>query len=252
MLAIDISALERQIDKAGDDAVVPNGNLAQHEGLFRNVLQCRQHFAQGARRLVDLVDEQQVRDAEVGQPLQIGLQHKRLVGLWLADHDGYIDARQHVRCFLQKFDGARAIEDGETFVHVMRGGCVHFHAHLAGASFRGRITHRVLGRHRTFARNRAGDGKNAFQERRLAAPVRSHQGHCTWPTSSVLSRHSCLSLKPRRPDAPARNRWAATCNPLSGLHRHASLGWYASVFGEGTPWIFCFPIAATRLPSRPA
>ena len=54
---------------------------------------------------------------QIGEPLQIGLQHLHLGGLRLAHHNRRVDAGQHVQRVLQKFDGAGAIQKGETLVH---------------------------------------------------------------------------------------------------------------------------------------
>ena len=115
MLAIDVGALEREIDKSADDAVLPDRNLAQHERLGRHLLQNRENLAERAAGLVDLVDEQRVRNAEIGKPLQIGLKHRRLVGVGLAHDDGGVHAGQHVQRFLEEFDRTGAIEEGEAF-----------------------------------------------------------------------------------------------------------------------------------------
>ena len=117
MLAIDESALQREIDKARDDAVLPDRNLAQQQRLVAHLLQRSRADRAGAARLVDLVDEQKMRDRQIVQPLQIGLQHLHLRGLRLAHDDGRVDAGQNVQRVLQKFDGAGAIEEGETLVH---------------------------------------------------------------------------------------------------------------------------------------
>jgi len=47
-------------------------------GLGATFLQRGQKIAQGARRLVDLVDEQRVRNARSARALEIGLQHGAL------------------------------------------------------------------------------------------------------------------------------------------------------------------------------
>ena len=103
---------------------------------------------------------------QIGEPLQVGLQHLHLGRLGLAHHDGGVDAGQDVQRVLQKFDGAGTIEEGEGFLEIARRGAVHLDAHLSGARFGARIAHRVFLRDRAFALHRARDG-----ERMLSSSV---------------------------------------------------------------------------------
>ena len=48
VLAIDKGALEREIDEAGDDAVLPDRNLAQQQRLVARLLQHAEQIAQRA------------------------------------------------------------------------------------------------------------------------------------------------------------------------------------------------------------
>ena len=75
---------------------------------------------------------------------------------------------------------------------IFRGGAIDLDAHLAGARLGAGIAHRVLLRDGTFSLDRAGDGQNAFEQRGLAAAVRTHQGHCAWPPTSILFGHERL------------------------------------------------------------
>ena len=135
MLAIDVSALERQIDEAADNSVFPDRDLPQQEGLRRDLLKDRQRFAQRTIRLVDLVDEQRMRNSEIGQTFQVRLQHARLGRFRFANHDGRVDGGQCVQRFLQKLDRARAIQESECLIQVARCGAIRFHRHLACARF---------------------------------------------------------------------------------------------------------------------
>ncbi len=192
MVAIDVGAFERQIDEARHRILFPNGNLAQQQRLLARVLQHRQQRAQRPARLVDLVDEQEMRNRKIAQPFQIGLQHLHLSGIRLAHDNRRIDAGQHVQGVLEKFDGAGTIETGEALVEIFDRRAIHLDTHLPGARFRREIADRVALCDGAFALRGAGDGKNAFQQRRLSAAVWTHEGHCTWPASSILSWHKRL------------------------------------------------------------
>ena len=104
VLAIDICALQREIDESCDDPVFPNRDLPQHQRLGRDLLQNCQSLAQRCIGLVDFVHKQRMRDVQIGEPLQIRLQHRRLRGLRFADYNSGVDRRQNVKRLLQKFN----------------------------------------------------------------------------------------------------------------------------------------------------
>ncbi len=70
VLAIDEGAFQREIDEAGDDVVLPDRHLAQHQRLAACRLQHRHDVADARLGLVDLVDEQEVGNAAIFQLLQ--------------------------------------------------------------------------------------------------------------------------------------------------------------------------------------
>ncbi len=176
VLAIGEGTFQRQVDETGRGAVIPDGNLAQQQRLVADTLQGGDQVAQTAPRLVELVDEQQVRHARIRQPLQDGLQHHSLAGIGFAHHDGGVDAGQHRQGVAQELDGARAIQEGEILVQIARGQYVHLHAHLAGAGFGTAVAQAGPRRHRTLARHSPGDHGDGFQQRGLAAAMRTQQG----------------------------------------------------------------------------
>ena len=164
MWAIDKSPFQRQIDKAGGHAIFPNGNLAQQQRRLALFLQLRQQFAQRARRMFDLVDEEIVGNFRVRQRLQIRLQHLHLGRLGLAHDHRRIDRGKEMQRIGEKFDRAGAIQKGEILAQIPGGEHIHLHAHLPSPGLGGEIAQAGPAAHRTFACHRAGDGRYAFQQ----------------------------------------------------------------------------------------
>src|SRR5690606_25262638 len=113
MLAIDESALEREIDKTGGDAVLPDRDLAQHERLGARRLQQREDVAYSRIEGVDLVEEQHVRDAAVLELLENDLQRRHALGVGLANDHGRIAGRQRGRALVLKLDRSGAVDERE-------------------------------------------------------------------------------------------------------------------------------------------
>src|SRR5262249_9573360 len=131
--AIDPGALERQIDEAINLSVFPDWDLAQQEWRIARFLQHSENVAQRACRLVDFVEEQEMRDFQIGEPLKIRAQQLHLGRLGLADDNRGINARKQIQCLLEELDGTRAIEKRETLVDKPRSRAIDFDAHLSGA-----------------------------------------------------------------------------------------------------------------------
>ncbi len=233
MCAIDKGAFQREIHKSRHHIVFPDRYLAQQQRLVARILQHGEQRAQASARFVDLVHKQEMRNVQIVEPLQIGLQHLHLGGLRLAHHHRRIDAGQDIQRVLQKFDGAGAIEKGETFTEISCRRAIHFHAHLAGARFGARIAHRVFLGNGAFPVDSARRHQKAFQQRRLSAAVRSDQGHCAWPISSSGFWHKCLlTLTNSRGDRGAAGAfpkgWAASRAPLEPqCSRRSARSWQA-------------------------
>ena len=135
-LAVDEGALEREIDEAGGDAVLPHRNLAQKQGRAGRRLQHLERFAQAPARLVDLVEEQNPRDAELLELAQDDLQRGNLARVGFAHHDGRIADRQGVAHVVDEFDRSGAIEERQTVAHVVDAGDVGLDAHRVASRLR--------------------------------------------------------------------------------------------------------------------
>ena len=133
MLAIDVGALERQIDEAGDDVVLPDRDLAKHERLTARRLQHRHDVAHARLGLVDLVDEEEMRNAAILELLEDELQRRHLLLVGLAHHDRRVAGGERVGGVGLELDRARAIEEGETVAEKIDGRRVELDAHAVMA-----------------------------------------------------------------------------------------------------------------------
>ncbi len=169
MLAIDEGALQRQVDEAGRDAVLPDGNLAKHERKAARGLQHGDDVTERNFDFVDLVEIQEMGDLPVRQLFQDDLQRRQLFLVGLADHDGciaYGQRRVHMRL---EFHRARTIDKGEFVTQIGDIGQIGLDAHRMIARFgRGVADHIALGS-RPLARNRARASQYGFEQSRLAA-----------------------------------------------------------------------------------
>ena len=175
VLAIDEGALERQVDEAGGDAVLPDRDLAQHERLGAGGLQDRQDVAHLRVEGVDLVEEQEARDAAVLELLEDQLQRRHALGIGLAHHDGRVAAGQGERAFVLEFDGAGAVDEGEVVAQEVHVGDVDLDAHAVVAGFRGGIADRVLVGNLALSRDAAGAGEDGFEKCGFAGEIRPNE-----------------------------------------------------------------------------
>ncbi len=138
-LAVDEGALEREIDESGGDAVLPHGNLTQQQRRSRRWLEHLQRLAQTSARLVDLVQKEDPRQAELLQFAQNHLQCGHLSRIGLAHHHGGVADRQREAHVMDEFDRTGAVEKSQAVAHVVDAGDVGLDAHCMAARFWTRI-----------------------------------------------------------------------------------------------------------------
>ena len=208
VLLVDMDALEREIDEAGDDVVLPDRKLTHHQRLPRSRLQDLQRLHHLGLGLVDLVEEQKARNVEVFELAQDELKLRHLLLVGLADHDGGIDRGQRGAHVMDEFDGAGAIDEGVAVAHELGGGDGELDAHLVMARLLGRIADGGAGLHRTLPLDRAGARQDRFEERGLSRLKRAHQrdapgtlGSCA--AIAICSRHRRLLVAPHGRIDPA-------------------------------------------------
>ena len=190
MFAVNISPLGGEIDEAGRDAVLPDRDLTQHEGLRGRRLKARYDFAHGGGEAVDLVQEQEVGESDVFELLQNHLQRRHALGIGLADHDSGIAGGKRECAFVEKLHGTGAIDEGEGFVEKFDVRYVELDAHAVIAGFRRRVSDRALGCNRSGSGDCPGAGEDRFEERRLSACEGSDQrdaARAADPISTALS-----------------------------------------------------------------
>ena len=135
MLAIDEGALEREIDEAGGDAVLPDRDLPQHQRLRRAPAAASAAMSRTPIRRVDLVQEQEMGNAAILELFEDHLQRRHLLGVGLADDDGGIARRSTRARLVLEFDRAGAVEEGEVVAEEIGVGDIELDAHAVIAGF---------------------------------------------------------------------------------------------------------------------
>ena len=87
--------------------------MAQQQRHAAGRLQQIQRLANALLALVDLVQEEDARNAERLEPSQNQLQRADLLLVGLGDDDGAVDRCQHRLRLMREFDGAGAIEEAD-------------------------------------------------------------------------------------------------------------------------------------------
>ena len=122
VFAIDEGAFQCQIDETLDQFAVPDRNLPQHEGHARRRLQGRERLANALVGLVDLVQKQEARNAQLLELAQDDLQLRQLLLVRLADHDRGIDRRERGAHVVRELDRTGAVDKGIAVAHETGGG----------------------------------------------------------------------------------------------------------------------------------
>ena len=144
VLAVDECAFERQIDETRGDAVLPDRDLAQHEGLAAGGLQDGKEITHARVETVDLVEEEEVGDPAILELLQNELEGRHALGIGLADHHGCVASGQDCSRLALEFNGPRAVYESERVVQKLHIGDVDLDTHAVIARFRRAVADRVL------------------------------------------------------------------------------------------------------------
>ena len=161
--AVDVGALGSEIDEAGRDAVLPDRDLAQHERLGARRLQHGDQLAQRNLGGVDLVQEEEMRNAAVLELLQDDLQRRDALRVGLADDDGRVARGQRKRAFMLEFDGAGAVDESEVVTEESHVGAVEGDAHAVVAGLGARVTDGRFVGDAAGPRDRTGAGEDGFE-----------------------------------------------------------------------------------------
>ena len=163
VLAVDEGPLQRQIDEAGCDAVLPDGDLPQHQGQAAGRLEHRQDVADRGFRFVDFVEEQEMRDAAIFQVLHDKLQGRHLLLVRLADHDRCIANGKRRLAILLELDRPGAIDEGEVIAEKGDVGEIGLDGHCVLARFGRSIAGCRAGRDRALPLGCASSRKNSLK-----------------------------------------------------------------------------------------
>ncbi len=194
-----------KIDIAGHRLAVDNGQLPQHEGLFRNLLQSGHQVADRTRGPIHLVDENEMRQAHVAEPTQHGHHHDRLVRLRLAYDNGRVGTYERVGTILPEFDGARTIEKREDIVQVSGRRDVELRAHLPVACLGARVTDGVAFLRAPLSVNCSRGEQDRLEKCCFSRGVWTDKRYGSRPGISTPAHRSCLDAAAPTPlEIPSR------------------------------------------------
>ena len=168
-LAIDEGPLQREIDEAGGDPILPNGDLPQQQRRARSRLEQFQRLAYAAACEVNLVEEQQPGHAERLEFAEDALQRGNFLRVRLADYDRGVADRQHVTHVVHEFDRAGAVDEGEPVAEIVDMRDVGLDAHRMGARFRAGVADARALPHRSLPRRAAAANQQPLEQAGLAA-----------------------------------------------------------------------------------
>ncbi len=168
-LAPDVGALQRQVDRADHGAVLAQRDLAQEQRRPARRLEQLQRVAHTGAGLVDLVQEQDARYAELVELAHDQLQRRDLLLVRLGDHHRQVAGGEHRLRLEGEFDRARGIQESQTFAHEVGRGDNRLDAHLVSARLGRIIADGIACSHCILPGNGAGPGKDSFQKGGLAA-----------------------------------------------------------------------------------
>src|SRR5262249_43423470 len=188
VLLVNESAFEREIDEAGDDIAREGRDLAQQQLQTRRRLQQLEDIVNRGISLVDLVEEQEMRNLLVFELTEDELQLRHFLLIHLADDDRSIDRWQRRAHVMRELDRAGAIDEREALTHECRGGNRELDAHDMMARLLAAIADGRAGLHGTLSLNCACAREDRLHQRRLATLERAHQ------RDAPGTRRSCAVL----------------------------------------------------------
>ena len=163
-----------------------SGIWRSSSGVRGGRLQHGERLADAHRGLVDLVEEQDARHAELFQFAQDHAQRRQLALVGLADDDRGVAERQHVARLMREFDRAGQVDEGVAVAQVIDGSDIGFDAGGVGARLGAAVADRGAVAHRTLPRQGTGAGENAFEQGGLAALERTDEGDQSRPGDALV------------------------------------------------------------------
>ena len=177
VLLVDMGALEREIDEAGDDVVRSrSGSGAAPAARATPAAAASATRARAVSALSILLRNRKRGNFQVFELAQDQLELRNLLLVGLADHDRGVDRRQRPRaCRGTNSTEPGTIDEGVAVAHERRGGDRQLDAHLVLARFLAGVADGGAGLDRALPLDRAGAGQDRFEQRGLAALERAHQ-----------------------------------------------------------------------------
>ena len=195
VLAIDEGPLEGEVDEAGHHVALPDRDMAQHQRHAARRLQHFEGLPHARIGLVDLVEEEEARDALVLERLQDDLEGRDLFLVGLGDHHREIDGCEYGFGLEGEFDRAGAIEECDLVAHEIGLGDVRLDAHLMRPGLGRGVADRILLGNGPLPGDRSAPGEDRLEKCRLAACERPHQRNAPGPRYSAIAfRHGSASL----------------------------------------------------------
>ncbi|MGY3347542.1 hypothetical protein ACVWYK_006311 [Bradyrhizobium sp. USDA 4470] len=189
VLAINERTFQCEIDKAFDQLVFPDRDLAQHQRHARSGLEHRERLTDALVGAVDLVQEQETRNLQLLQLAQDDLQLRQLLLVGLADHDGGVDRGQSGAHVVGELNGPGTIQESVAVAHEVRARGSEPDGHLVLTRLGRGVADGRSGIDTAGAGDCARTRQDRFEKCGFTCLERAHQRNAPWTsgTSDVLS-----------------------------------------------------------------
>ncbi len=161
---IMIGPFQREVDEAIDPIARPDRDLPGDERGGAHGGEGRKQILDAAPRLLDLVDEQGVRNARAFELAQCGLCQRGAGGVRIDDDDGQIDRIESDGRVIGKAGRARNIDEGEMIPHPFELHEIEFGRASPLSRFRTCIADAGASFDRSLSRNSPADVHYCFRE----------------------------------------------------------------------------------------
>jgi len=167
--------LQRDVDEAADLLAVPDRYLPGEEGLAAHRLERFEDALDAAARLVDLVDEDHVRDAEPLEHAERRLGEDGALRVRIDDDEREVRRGDAERAVRREADRARAIDQRISVAEKLKSHQVEFRGAAARAGFGARVADARSARDIALPVDRAGREEKGLGEAGLAGAAGSDE-----------------------------------------------------------------------------
>ena len=172
--------LQREIDEAGDLLAVSDRDLPRDQRRHAHRLQRRQQVADPPARLVDAIDEDHVRDAQLVEHPQARRGQRGARGVGIDHHDRHIGDRHRIRPVGGEPDRSGRVDDREAVAQIIEMHQIEFGRSAARPRFRAAVADGGSVGGRSLPRDRPAGEQQRLGQAGLARAGRSDQrdGSC--------------------------------------------------------------------------